>query len=86
MLDTHSDDLDMLIDEQKKRVAEQFFGEAWEKSIEEGIEPYLLAEAALQTALVCLSKACGDDSVQGLVDDLALRHECGHFRHGRVLQ
>lgn len=86
MLDQRLDQLDVLIEEEKKRVAEQFFTEAWDRSIEEGIEPYLLAETALHSALLFLSEAAGEEQVKGLVEELAHRHECGHFHHDRVLQ
>lgn len=86
MLHQEPDELDNLILEEKKRIALEFFDEAWSSAMQEGIEAYILAESVLQTALTRLSEAEGDASVGGLVGALAKRHEWGDFHPRKTLQ
>jgi len=86
MLQHSHDNLDALILEEKKRVAQEFFYEAWANAISEGVEPSILAESAVSTALSLLVEAEGEKSVDGIVAALPQRHECGHFLPNRSLQ
>jgi len=86
MLQQSDDNLDAMILEEKKRVALEFFNEAWSNATDEGIEPSILAESAVYSALSLLVKAEGEDSVSGILATLPKRHECGHFLPDRSLQ
>lgn len=86
MLQQNFDNLDALILEEKKRVALEFFSEAWSNSIQEGIEPEILAESALVTALTNLANAEGSDKVGTIIANLEERLQCGHFDPDRTLQ
>lgn len=79
-------ELDTLILEEKHKVAEELFADAWATGIQEGIEPAVLAEAAMTSILTCLSDAEGDAKVSGVVEALPQRVEFGHFTADRVLQ
>ena len=81
-----ADDLDALILEEKKRVAVEFFNEAWSSAAAEGIEPQILAESALSNALTRLTEAEGDAPVSHLVDALPDRLAWGHFLPNRSIQ
>lgn len=81
-----TDNLDAMIQEEKKRVAMEFFGEAWSSALNEGIEASILAESALFTALTRLTEADGEHLVSLLIDDLPKRMESGHFLPNRSLQ
>ncbi|MEE9314918.1 MAG: hypothetical protein V3V02_09730 [Rhizobiaceae bacterium] len=81
-----TDNLDTLIKEEKHRVALEFFQDAWNMAIQEGIEPSILAETALITALTQLHSYDGEPSVSKLLDGLPARFESGHFDAERSLQ
>ena len=86
MLQENSDNLDALIREEKHRVASEFFQDAWNSAIQEGIEPSILAESAIFNALTNLSSADGSELVTTLIEDLPNRNESGHFIADRSLQ
>ena len=86
MLQQTTDNLDAQILEEKKRVALEFFSEAWSNAIAEGIEASILAESAMFTALTRLSEAGGETEASSLVETLPERFECGHFNPNRSLQ
>ncbi len=86
MLLESADNLDNLIQEEKHKVALEFFQDAWNNAVEEGIEPSILAESALMTALTQLQSSEGSTTVEKLVDSLPDRLESGHFDGTRSLQ
>ena len=86
MLQQNTDNLDALILEEKKRVALEFFEEAWSNAINEGIVASILAETAVFTALSRLVEAEGEDSITKMVSALPQKHESGHFLPNRSLQ
>lgn len=86
MLQPTYDKLDQLILEEKKRVALEFFAEAWSNAVDEGIEPTILAEQALYTALSRLSDEASEKAASDLVQELPHQLESGHFLRNRSLQ
>ena len=86
MLQENSDNLDALIREEKHRVALEFFQDAWNSAIQEGIEPAILADSAIVNALTNLSSAAGEQPVETLIAELPSRNESGHFIADRSLQ
>ncbi|MFD0915736.1 hypothetical protein ACFQ14_04890 [Pseudahrensia aquimaris] len=86
MLQPTQDKLDQLILEEKKRVALEFFSEAWAAAIDEGIEPSILAETAMFTAISRLSEEASEKAASDLVEQLPQRFECGDFLANRSLQ
>lgn len=78
--------LDDMIIEEKKRVAVEFFREAWFAALAEGIEPHILAESALYTALSELTRYHGETCVSAIVSQLPQQVENGDFLIDRVLQ
>ncbi|EFL90642.1 hypothetical protein [Ahrensia sp. R2A130] len=80
------ENLDALIREEKQRVASHFLHEAWDSALEEGIEPTILADSAIDVALTRLFTEAGEDNVRGLIESLSDRLASGHFDASRVLQ
>ena len=68
------------------REALRYMLEAWQVAIEEGLEPDLLANAALFTALAGLVSNYGEEAVARLADGLALRVRSGEFTFADRLQ
>ena len=78
--------LEKLIEEEKQRVALEFFQDAWESAVREGIEASILAESAIVTALTKLQTVVGESGVSDVVDALPDRIASGHFDENRCLQ
>lgn len=78
--------LDELIIEEKKRVAVEFFREAWHAAMAEGIEPHILADSAMFAALSELARSQGETSVSAMVSRLPQQVENGEFIIDRVIQ
>ena len=73
------------IDEQK-RAALEYLTEAWSGALAEGIEPDILANAALFAALSELVGVYGENAVAELAAGLPDRIRCGDFTRDRSLQ
>ena len=69
-----------------KRVALAYLGEAWDCARAEGVEPEILAHAALFTALADLVTIYGEDAVADLTASLPGRVHGREFSLDRVVQ
>ncbi|MEM9734370.1 MAG: hypothetical protein AAF903_12925 [Pseudomonadota bacterium] len=81
-----TENLDLLIAEEKNRVAQEVFHDAWQSALEEGIEVEILAEVALANALTLLHGSEGLAAVEALLETVSTRLSCGHFDPERRLQ
>ncbi len=86
MIEANEIALDEMIIEEKKRVAVEFFREAWHAAVAEGIEPCILAESAMFAALSELARSQGEFSVSAMVNRLPQQVENGEFIIDRVIQ
>ena len=71
---------------EQKRAALALLTEAWDEAIAEGIEPDILAHAALFTALADLIDTYGEDAVADLTVSLPDRVRRGEFTLLRTVQ
>lgn len=78
-------DIDALIREEKRLTAVESQAEAWAEGLSAGIEPEIIAEAALATAFEELLRACGEDAAIGLLDRMRDKVIAGDFEPGRPL-
>ena len=58
---------------EKKRVALNYLSDAWDNALAEGVDPEILAHAALFTALCDLIATYGEDAVAELATTLPKR-------------
>jgi hypothetical protein len=72
-------DIDALIREEKRLTALESQSEAWAEGISAGIEPEILAEAALATAFAELLRSGGEDEALALLDRMRERVIAGEF-------
>ncbi len=86
MLQQTDRSLDALILEEKRRVAVEFFEDAWAQALQEGIEPSILADSALDAILQLLARVEGDSAVGALIEGLPEREASGDFLANRTLQ
>lgn len=78
-------DIDAMIREEKRLEAAENHGEAWAEGISAGIEPEIIAEAALTTAIAELVKCVGEESAVGLLERMRDRTVAGEFHSDRNL-
>ncbi|MDY8110474.1 hypothetical protein U0C82_15130 [Fulvimarina sp. 2208YS6-2-32] len=86
MLDLPKNELDEIIQAEKKQVALEYHNEAWADGISEGIESEILAETALATAMTELVRLYGEDHAIDMIDGLRRRVEFGEFRANQTIQ
>jgi hypothetical protein len=72
-------DIDAMIKEEKRLEAAENHGEAWAEGISAGIEPEIIAEAALTTAIAELVKCVGEDAAVSLLERIRDRTVAGEF-------
>jgi len=71
---------------EQKTVALRYILDAWEEAVYDGIEPDLLARAAMFAALSDMVASYGEDQVANLTEGLAERIRHGEFTVNRVTQ
>lgn len=72
-------DLDALVREEKRLTAVENHNEAWAEGLSAGIEPEIIAEAAMTTALAELLRASGEPAVLALIERMRDRVMVGEF-------
>ncbi|WP_299861457.1 hypothetical protein [uncultured Hoeflea sp.] len=80
------DELDELIIQEKLQVALELQHDAWAESTADGIEPEIIADAAISTAIRETVRVLGEDQAEALVDSLRERILAGEFSPERILQ
>jgi hypothetical protein len=71
---------------EQKQAALKYILEAWEEALHDGIEPEMLANAALFAALADLIGAYGEDAVAKMTNGLSRRIHHGEFTLKRTAQ
>lgn len=72
-------DLEALIEEEKRTTCAECHGAAWAEGLLAGIEPEIIAEAALTTALTELCKSGGEEALTALLERMRQRVMAGDF-------
>jgi hypothetical protein len=72
--------------EAQKQAALRYILEAWEEALHDGIEPGMLANAALFAALADLIGVYGEDAVAKMTTGLSRRIHHGEFTLKRTSQ
>jgi len=77
-------DIDALVREEKRLTAEESHHEAWVEGLSAGIEPDIIAEAALTTAFAELLRAGGEEAALAMLDRIRDRVIGGEFEPKRL--
>jgi hypothetical protein len=77
-------EIDARIREEKRLTALESQNEAWAEGTAWGIEPEILAEAALATAFGELARCCGEDAALAMLERMRERVIAGEFQEERV--
>lgn len=75
----HGGDLEALIREEKRQTALESQTEAWAEGLSAGIEPEIIAEAALANAFAELLRSGGEHAALALLDRMRERVLAGEF-------
>lgn len=77
-------DIAALIREEQRLTALESQTEAWAEGLSAGIEPEIIAEAALATAFAELLRADGEKAAVALLDRMRERVVAGEFEPARI--
>jgi hypothetical protein len=72
-------DIDALVREEKRLTAVESHSEAWAEGLSAGIEPEIIAEAALSTAFGELLRSSGESAALMLLDRMREKVVAGEF-------
>ena len=78
-------DIDALVREDKRLTAVESHNEAWAEGLSAGIEPEIIAEAALETAFAEMLRAQGEEAVLALLERMRQKVIAGEFEPERLL-
>lgn len=78
-------EIDALIREEKRLTALESQTEAWAEGLSAGIEPEIIAEAALANAFQELLRSCGEDIAVALIDRMREKVIAGDFEPNRAV-
>ncbi|ODT31851.1 MAG: hypothetical protein ABS35_03670 [Kaistia sp. SCN 65-12] len=77
-------DIDALVREEKRLTAVESHNEAWAEGLSAGIEPEIIAEAALETAFGEILRANGETAALALLERMREKVVSGAFEPGLV--
>jgi hypothetical protein len=77
-------DIDALVREEKRLTAIESHNEAWAEGLSAGIEPEIIAEAALATAFAELLRTNGETAALALLDRMRDKVIAGDFEEDRL--
>lgn len=83
---TAINEMDEIIAREKRIAALEVQSEAWADGVMEGIDPDILADAAISTALEQTIREGGEDAALALVETLRERIMSGEFTPNRTIQ
>ena len=76
--------IDAMIREEKRLTAVESHSEAWAEGLSAGIEPEIIAEAALSTAFEELLRVAGEDAALTLIERMRDRVIAGEFLDDQI--
>ncbi|RPD37835.1 hypothetical protein C0030_000190 [Candidatus Liberibacter solanacearum] len=85
-MENKTQDLDTLLLHEKMQVAIEYQNEAWAGGMADGIEPEIIANAAITQAIRETVRLHGEEKVELLINSLISRMLAGEFSPERVIQ
>lgn len=80
------DDLQMLIEEEKRALARAYAIEGWESGIEEGIDPDMLARNMVRAILEAAEAETGGMTAGRIIAEMQEAEHAGDFLRHRTVQ
>lgn len=81
-----ADDIDTLIENEKRALAEECFREVWNELTDEGIDANIIAEVFVEAALKRLVDERGNDQASKLISHFKELDEMGFLPSNRTIQ
>ncbi|MBL0848882.1 MAG: hypothetical protein EU981_02100 [Candidatus Liberibacter ctenarytainae] len=85
-LEKNTQDLDILLIHEKMQVAIEYQNEAWAGGMADGIEPEIIANAAIIQAIRETVRIHGEEKVELLLNSLMNRMLAGEFSPEKIIQ
>lgn len=79
-------EIDDMIVREKMQVALEYQNEAWADGVADGIEPEIIADAALALAMRETVRMIGEEGAEAMLESLRERMLAGEFSPERILQ
>lgn len=79
-------DIDDMIVHEKRQAALEYQNEAWADGMADGIEPEIIADAAIDMAIRETVRIHGEDAAEALLTSLRDRVQAGEFSPKRTIQ
>ena len=79
-------DIDEMIVHEKMQAALEYQNEAWADGMADGIEPEIIADAAIALAMRETVRVHGEDGAEALLESLKDRILAGEFSPERIIQ
>lgn len=79
-------EIDEMIVHEKMQAALEYQTEAWADGMADGIEPEIIADAAIALAMREMVRVNGEDGAEALLEALKERVVAGEFSPQRILQ
>ncbi len=86
MTETNLSEIDEMIIYEKMQTALEHQNDAWAEGVADGIEPEIIADAALVTVLRESIKLFGEDATEAMLENLKERLLTGEFSPERLIQ
>lgn len=86
MMDQSLNDIDEMIVQEKMQAALEYQNEAWADGMADGIEPEIIADAALALAMRETIRIHGEDGAEAMLENLRERMLAGEFSPHRIIQ
>lgn len=86
MTESYLSDIDEMIVYEKMQAALEHQNDAWAEGVADGIEPEIIADAAIVTVMRETVKLFGEDATEAMLEDLKQRLLTGEFSPERLIQ
>lgn len=82
----NASDIDDMIVHEKMQAALEYQNEAWADGVADGIEPEIIADAALSLAMRETVRMIGEEGAEAMLESLRERMLAGEFSPDRTVQ
>lgn len=86
IVESRRNEIDDMIVHEKMQAALEYQNEAWADGMADGIEPEIIADAAIALAMRETIRIHGEDGAEAMLESLRARMLAGEFSPARIIQ
>jgi hypothetical protein len=86
IMEPRRNEIDDMIVHEKMQAALEYQNEAWADGMADGIEPEIIADAAIALAMRETIRIHGEDGAEAMLESLRARMLAGEFSPARIVQ